>query len=225
MRKDGATVAELEQAAVIELDALLDESRGNGAVTTTIDLAGMAGIIADNIDDHFPAAEAADRQVLCLAEEVGEFVGAFRRANGMARRSGTFGEMRAELADVVITTYVSAHVLGISLSDSMRPVLSFLSHGPDVTGIEQVLALVSKAGQFADAYRHGDGKSEVRTTLEEIAFLAYAVASVLGIDLEAAIADKLAIIFTRGWKEPRLECDNCGMVFDPTVNPPRSNLT
>lgn len=55
------------------------------------------------------------RQTLALAEEVGEFVAATRRYLGMARRTGTKEEMEAELADVVITAFVTAHVLDINL--------------------------------------------------------------------------------------------------------------
>ncbi len=49
-----------------------------------------------------------NRPVLALAEEVGEFVGAFRRWSGQARRSDTREHVIEELADVVITAYVTA---------------------------------------------------------------------------------------------------------------------
>ena len=54
-------------------------------------------------------------QIIAMAEETGEFVGAARRFMGMARRSGTYGEMAAELADVVITAFITAEVFGIDL--------------------------------------------------------------------------------------------------------------
>jgi NTP pyrophosphatase (non-canonical NTP hydrolase) len=79
-------------------------------------LAGQAADIVNHLRDNgFDAAGAANRQVLCLAEEVGEFVGAYRRWTGQARRQGTAREVRWELADVVITAYVTAHELGIDL--------------------------------------------------------------------------------------------------------------
>lgn len=59
------------------------------------------------------------RQVLALAEEVGEFVGAFRRWSGQARRSGSFEDVESELADVVITAFVTAEVLGIKLEQQI----------------------------------------------------------------------------------------------------------
>lgn len=43
-----------------------------------------------------------------LTEETGEAFGSYLRANGFSRRSGTFEEHEAELADVVITAYVIA---------------------------------------------------------------------------------------------------------------------
>ena len=55
------------------------------------------------------------QQALALAEEAGEFVGAFRRWAGMARRPGPFADVEAELADVVVTAFVTADVLGIDL--------------------------------------------------------------------------------------------------------------
>lgn len=59
-------------------------------------------------------------QIYNLAEEVGEFVGAYRRWKGLARRSGTFDDVRHELADVVITSYVTAAVLDIDLARAIR---------------------------------------------------------------------------------------------------------
>lgn len=64
----------------------------------------------------FDPEQAVNRQVLGLAEEVGEFVGAYRRWSGQARRSGTADEMHEELADVIITAFVTAHELGIDIN-------------------------------------------------------------------------------------------------------------
>ena len=79
------------------------------------ELAALAAELSDRINEHFPAAEAPIRQVLALAEEAGEFVGAYRRWIGMARRTGPWADVPAELADVVITAYITAHALGIDL--------------------------------------------------------------------------------------------------------------
>ena len=77
--------------------------------------AALAADISAHIDRHFPPEQAPIRQVLALAEEAGEFVGAYRRWAGMARRTGSWTDVEAELADVVITAYLAAHVLGIDL--------------------------------------------------------------------------------------------------------------
>ncbi|WP_242903689.1 MazG nucleotide pyrophosphohydrolase domain-containing protein [Actinomadura terrae] len=84
------------------------------------DLAALGAVVAENIRQHFPAAEERHRQVLTLAEEVGELVGAYRRWAGMARRTGDFADVQDELADVVITAYVTAHVLDIDLDAAWR---------------------------------------------------------------------------------------------------------
>jgi len=65
--------------------------------------------------------------VLALAEEAGEFVGAYRRWAGMARRSGPWSEVQAELADVVITAYLTAHVLGIDLDGACQDKAAVIS--------------------------------------------------------------------------------------------------
>ena len=78
-------------------------------------LAGLAAGLAARINPLFSQQEAPIRHVLALAEEAGEFVGAYRRWAGMARRTGGWSEVQAELADVVITAYLTAHTLGIDL--------------------------------------------------------------------------------------------------------------
>lgn len=97
-----------------DLDAALDYS---GPVTNPAPgtLAGLAGTVAGHLNAHFDPATLPVQQVLALAEEAGEFTAAYRRWAGMARRRGTWDDVRAELADVVITAYVTARVLGIDL--------------------------------------------------------------------------------------------------------------
>ena len=74
--------------------------------------------LASRLTEEFDKTplQATDRQVLCLAEEVGELVGAYRRATGRARRSGSWRDVEDELADVVITALVTAHTMGWDLS-------------------------------------------------------------------------------------------------------------
>lgn len=80
------------------------------------DLPHIAEDIADRLRaSGFPAETGQTRSVLCVAEEAGEFVGAFRRWAGLARRPGTRAEMQDELADVVIAVAVAAVELDIDL--------------------------------------------------------------------------------------------------------------
>jgi NTP pyrophosphatase (non-canonical NTP hydrolase) len=97
-----------------------------------MDLTADARFIAESITEsgHFPESEAKQRQVIALAEEAGEFVGAARRYMGMARRNGTFEEMEDELADVIITGYVTAHVFGSDLNSAIhRKLIEIYSRG------------------------------------------------------------------------------------------------
>lgn len=80
----------------------------------------LAEAIVRKLVLHFDTDRLAVQQVMCLAEEAGEFVGAYRRWAGMARRSGPWDDVKAELADVVITAYVTAQVLGIDLDEAIR---------------------------------------------------------------------------------------------------------
>ncbi len=70
--------------------------------------------------EDFPASTLQSQQVLCLAEETGEFVGAYRRWAGLARRTGPWGDVQAELADVLISAYTTANALGIDLDAAWR---------------------------------------------------------------------------------------------------------
>jgi NTP pyrophosphatase (non-canonical NTP hydrolase) len=103
-----------------ELDITAGETylRGRGW------LAHCAAEIAEHLHEAgFDPATAVQRQVLALAEEVGEFVGAYRRWSGQARRTGTFADVQAELADVVITAYVTAHELDTAITTKLARVL------------------------------------------------------------------------------------------------------
>jgi NTP pyrophosphatase (non-canonical NTP hydrolase) len=74
---------------------------------------------ADRIITHLKAAgfgpDFRIPQVIALAEETGEFVKAARRYLGLARRSGTFRDVEDELADVIITAWVTASAFDVDL--------------------------------------------------------------------------------------------------------------
>lgn len=92
--------------------------------TQPIPLARTARRIAAAQNTHYDPATAAARQVLAVAEEAGKFVGAYRRATGLARRAGANAEVRADLAEVVITAYLAADALDIDLDAAIADKLT-----------------------------------------------------------------------------------------------------
>jgi NTP pyrophosphatase (non-canonical NTP hydrolase) len=91
-----------------------------GPARQPADLPAAAARIAARLRQYFTPAALPVQQVLAVAEEAGEFTAAYRRWAGMARRTGTWDDVEAELADVVITAYVTAAVLGIDLDAACR---------------------------------------------------------------------------------------------------------
>ncbi len=79
------------------------------------DLAALADQMGTALDNAFADSDPRIRQTLALAEEAGEFVQAARRYLGLARRTGDLDQVAAELADVVITAFVTARAFGIDL--------------------------------------------------------------------------------------------------------------
>lgn len=47
------------------------------------------------------------------------------------------------------------------------------------------------------------GLEDVRAELADVVITTYVVAEVFGIDLDAAVRAKLAVVFARPWREPR----------------------
>ncbi len=71
-------------------------------------------------------ANALDVQALCVAEEAGELVGAYRRWAGKARRTGTRRELEDEIADVLIVTAVFAERAGVDLDAAIAAKLAVI---------------------------------------------------------------------------------------------------
>ena len=93
-------------------------------------LTEAADSILAAIERNFPNIDHQHQQALCLAEEVGEFIGAYRRWRGMARRPGSRDDVDAELADVVIAAYVTAAALGTDLDQEIqRKLVKIFSRG------------------------------------------------------------------------------------------------
>lgn len=53
-----------------------------------------------------------NRQALCLAEEAGEVIGAYRRYTGQARRVGPKQDLENELADLILVAFGLAYLVG-----------------------------------------------------------------------------------------------------------------
>lgn len=137
-----------------------------------------ATIVAALRSAGFPAESAITRNVLNLAEETGEVVGAYRRWSGQARRSGTLTELGAELADVAITAHVAAHEMGIDLTTGMWP------RAQSRAGVEDwVMMLFVRAGSFVSDYQD---RCQARAALDWVVLAVRQIADLVGIDLEAA---------------------------------------
>lgn len=67
-----------------------------------------------------------DVQALCVAEEAGELVGAYRRWAGKARRTGTFRELEDEVADLLIVTAIFAVQVGVDLDAAVKAKLAVI---------------------------------------------------------------------------------------------------
>lgn len=79
-----------------------------------MDVSTLATIIMQKCR-QYNAGGTEQSQLMAVAEEAGEFIGAMRRWRGMARRSGTEEEAQKELADLAITCYAMADVMGWDL--------------------------------------------------------------------------------------------------------------
>jgi NTP pyrophosphatase (non-canonical NTP hydrolase) len=79
----------------------------------------LAKIILENVR-RTNTGGTEQAQVYAIGEEAGEFIGAMRRWRGMARRSGTEAAAKAELADIVISSFVMAEIMGWDLDDLIR---------------------------------------------------------------------------------------------------------
>lgn len=69
---------------------------------------------------------ALDVQAICVAEEAGELLGAYRRWAGKARRTGSFSDVEDEIADVLIVTAVFAAQLGVDIDKAVENKLQII---------------------------------------------------------------------------------------------------
>lgn len=179
------------------------------------DLAAFARQVLTATKTHFPYSDLRVQQTLALAEEAGEFTKAFRRWAGMARRTGSWQDVEAELADVLITTYVTAALLQVDLDDveRKRAKSGKLPLGTPSEQYSQVMALYAFVGQYVELtyFNHVDwgsplpseiaGDADLGRLLSSVAEAAYVTADVLGIDLHVAWQSKAHQLVTRGWRD------------------------
>lgn len=152
-------------------------------------------IVACLRENGFGPEQGVDRQVLALMEESGEFVGAYRRWRGWARRPGSFEDMRAEIADVMITTYVTAAEAGLDIDPT-------LNWAKQPTWNEPFRAVLMVFRAVNNATRLYPTMPLSACDLSSVVLAARYAAFALEINLAAAVHDKLQTVFTRGWREP-----------------------
>lgn len=171
------------------------------------DLPRLGAFLAERLREHFPRETERERQVLALAEEAGEFVGAYRRAAGMARRTGDWSEVEAELADVAITAHVTASVLDVQIHvDEPGPAIE------SRTGQDRhrcVMEVAAAAGWVTDVYVE-DLHFTLDCALGSLISAVEHTARVLGIDLDAAVRAKAEVICSRGWRDQPAVTDTEG---------------
>lgn len=158
-----------------------------------------------NLDIHFPASnqEKCMRQGLCLVEEAGEYAGARRLYE---HQRGPLQDVADELADVVITGHLAARYLSIHLNT----VMGETSTNGLLCVLENACVFAGSLRRYLGAARRTGTRHEVATDLAKLVLAAHFAARDLGIDLDAAIDCKARKILTRGWKDRREECGNCG---------------
>jgi NTP pyrophosphatase (non-canonical NTP hydrolase) len=129
---DAATYALARRAANLLAD--LNAGLSIGVPPEPADLARIArqldGDLRANRRPAITDANQLDVQALCVAEEAGELVGAYRRWAGKARRTGTRRDLEDEIADVLIVTACFAERAGIDLNDAIaRKLTAIYSRG------------------------------------------------------------------------------------------------
>jgi NTP pyrophosphatase (non-canonical NTP hydrolase) len=95
-----------------------------------VDLAGEARLphaaLKANRANGMTDDNALDVAAMCIAEEAGEVVGAYRRWAGKAHRSGPLEDVEHEIADVIFAAAVLAEQLGVNLNQALRAKLGII---------------------------------------------------------------------------------------------------
>jgi NTP pyrophosphatase (non-canonical NTP hydrolase) len=162
------------------------------AVEVPATLPELVRIVVPHLREVF-GPNLAECQTLALAEEAGEFIGAYRRWSDQARRNGPWQDVCDELADVLITAYVTAEVFDLDVVEQVKP--------NGIGANEMGRALFTAVGDFLDAYDRGESAANMSHDLSRVVALVHLLAAQLNIDLGTAWRAKAERILTRGWKE------------------------
>jgi NTP pyrophosphatase (non-canonical NTP hydrolase) len=163
-----------------------------------MDLAHFAAEIACHIGVEFPdplppRREMVLRQLSSLVEECIEL--------DQAIEDGDLEHIAPELCDASITPYLVAHYAHIDL-DAVMLGQPYREAGKAMKAGRRFLGIARRTGT----------KEELASALARVVISVQFVAQFQGINLEQAIADKLNVIFSRGWKE--VTCYGCGQSID-----------
>lgn len=159
-----------------------------------MDLAHFAAEIARNVGREFPDPlvpwqEMTLRQLSSLVEECIELDEAIEGGDPVS--------VADELCDASITPYMVAHYAGIDLDAVMLDITAEVFDQP-----YREAGKAMKAGRrFLGIARRTGTKEELAVALGRVVISVQFVAQFQGINLEQAIADKLNVIFSRGWRE------------------------
>jgi NTP pyrophosphatase (non-canonical NTP hydrolase) len=170
-----------------------------------MNLAHFAAEIARNVGREFPdplppRSEMVLRQLSSLVEECIEL--------DQAIEDGDLAHIAPELCDASITPYLVAHYAHIDLDAVMLGVTAEVFDQP-----YREAGKAMKAGRrFLGIARRTGTKEELAVALARVSISVQFVAQFQGINLEQAIADKLNVIFSRGWRE--VTCYGCGQSID-----------
>lgn len=91
------------------------------------DIEAVAHNVLDQEPDGADLWATPDRQVFVLAEEVGEVVKEYRRMTSRARKASSMESVTEEVADVVISAYVLAELLGVNLDEAVARKLDIIN--------------------------------------------------------------------------------------------------
>lgn len=166
-----------------------------------MDLAHFAAEVARNVGREFPEPlvpwqEMTLRQLSSMVEEAIEL--------DEAVDGGDPAHIAEELHDATLTCYLVAHYADIDLETTLCVV------APAYEQPYRLAGKAMKAGRrFLGIARRKGTREQLGLALARVVLAVRAVAVAEGIDLEKAIADKLNVVFSRGWREGQTLCGDC----------------